>query len=132
MVNLFRALIVIAIASFVAGAIVPFDRPFQVVISLDRSPPLWRLLAGAFLVIAGLAAVASGALLLFRGWGRWPGGFALIGGIIVAWLAVGSPLTESMSSLAALLFALSAFAWLTGLASSFHPAVAVNFRHERP
>lgn len=54
-----------------------------------------------------------------------------LGGLMVAWLTVGSPIVESLSTLSALLFALSAFTWLAALAASFHPAVATKFQHER-
>ena len=131
MINLFRILIVIAIASLFVGIVLPLDPPFQIDVDLHGPPPPWLALSGAFLATTLMAVVASGALFLFRGWGRWLGAATGLGALVVAWLASGSPLVASLTTLAISLFALFAFVWLAVLTASFHPLIAVRFRHER-
>jgi hypothetical protein len=131
MVNLFRILIVIAIASLLVGIGLPFERPFQISVDLNQPPPAWLALSGAFLITALVAVVASGALLAFRRWGRWLGAAVGLGGLVVAWLAAGSPIAQSLSPLANTLLALFALAWLAMLIVSCHPGVAARFWHER-
>jgi uncharacterized membrane protein (DUF441 family) len=131
MVNLFRLSVTVALVSLLVGLVLPFDRPMQISVDLNKAPPPWLLLSAAFLAVALLSAVASGALLFFRLWGRWLGAIALVGGVFVAWLASGSVLTASMSSLAISLFGLSASAFAVGFGLSWHPIVAPRFRHER-
>jgi hypothetical protein len=131
MIILFRFLIVTAVVSLLVGAFLPLDRPFLISVDLNQPPPAWLTLFGAFLIIALVAIVASGALLLFRGWGRWLGALAGLGGLAIAWLVAGSPIAESLSFLAAAFLALSLLAFLTGLAISYHPTVAPRFGHVR-
>jgi hypothetical protein len=131
MVVLFRTLIVLAIASLLVGTLLPFDRPFQIDVDLNQPPPVLLVLSGAFLLIALAALVASGALLLFRAWGRWLFALVGLGGLVVAWLVAGSPIAEFLSLWTNALFALSALAWLIVLAISYHPTVSTRFRHDR-
>lgn len=131
MIILFRILILVAIASLLAAACLPFDRPFQISVDLNQPPPAWLALSGAFVIAVLGAVVASGALFLFRGWGRWLGALACVAGLVIAWLAAGSPIARSVSTLATTLLVLSAFTWLTVLVLSCHPSVMVRFRHER-
>lgn len=130
MVVLFRTLTIMAIAFLLVGAVLPFDRPLQIDVDLNQPPPAWLALSSAFLLIALAALVASGALLLFRPWGRWVIALASLGGLVVAWLMVGSPIAESLSLWTNVLFALSALAWLIVLAISYHPTVSARFRHD--
>lgn len=131
MIAVFRILVVMAVASFVIGVALPFDRPFSASVDLNQPPPLSLVVACAFLIVSAFAVVASGALLLFRAWGRWLGIVTGLGALSVAWLAADSPITGSLSLLATVLITVSLVAWLTGLAISYHPAVAPRFRHER-
>jgi hypothetical protein len=131
MVNLFRMSVAVAIASLLVGVLLPFDRPLQINVDLNGAPPTWLLLSAAFLAVVILSAVASGALLLFRHWGRWLGAIAVAGGILVAWFAFGSAIAASVSALAISLFVLSALALVFGIGLSWHSTVAPRFRHER-
>jgi hypothetical protein len=131
MVNLFRLSIAVAIVALLVGVVLPFDRPLQINVDLNGAPPTWLLQSAAFLAVVVFSAVASGALLFFRHWGRWLGAIAVVGGILVAWFAFGSAIAASLSSLATSLFALSALALAFGIGLSWHPIVAPRFRHER-
>jgi hypothetical protein len=92
----------------VMATLLPFDPPLHIDVQLDALPPPSLAISGAMLLTALLTLVAAIGLFRFRRWGRQLGSVALGIGVVLAWAAAQSPLSESLSVPSFLCLALAA------------------------
>ena len=126
-----RLMVILSIASLLAGALISFDRPLDVDLPLHQAPPIWVSAFLALMCVALVAMVAAVGLLRLRRWARVLAIAATVCGTVAVWFLIGSPLAGALSDLTPLLFGLSALAWIASIGLSYHPSVASRFRLER-